>query len=380
MSISRKHILVFADWYLPGFKAGGPIRSVANLVQSLDLDFSIVTRNKDHFSEVPYEGIVPNTWIQLEPNVRVIYFEENKVNEVALTPIICDPQYDKILLNSLFSALFSRLPLSIIKTHKLQSKTILAPRGMLKAGALSIKPLKKKVFLALSRWTGNFDGITWMATNEQEASEIRRHISTQATIRICPNLAFVPKGQVAKPIKHSGELNLVSIARISPEKGILESLTYLRNAKLEGKVSLVIYGTQQNAGYLEQCRSMASEISNAEIRFGGEINPHQVAEALRAAHFFYMTTLGENYGHAIIESLVNATPVIISDCTPWRNLQQANAGWDTPLESSAVVPVLRKAIEMGDASYQKMSTDAFSYGRSNAEDPSVLRQAYAIFA
>lgn len=372
--------MVFADWYLPGFKAGGPIRSVANLVQSLDLDFSIVTRNKDHFSEVPYEGIVPNTWIQLESNVRVIYFEENKVDEAALTPIICDPQYDKILLNSLFSALFSRLPLGIIKKQKLQSKTILAPRGMLKAGALSIKPLKKKLFLALSRWTGNFDGIMWMATNEQEASEIRLHISDKASIRICPNLAFVPKQQMSKPIKHSGELNLVSIARISPEKGILEALTYLRDARLNGQVSLKMYGTQQNESYLEQCQAMAAQITNAEIRFDGEINPQQVAEALQSAHFFYMTTLGENYGHAIIEALVHATPVIISDRTPWRNLQLANAGWDAPLESSAIVPILQKALEMDDVFYQKMSADAFSYGRSNAEDPSVLRQAYAIFA
>jgi glycosyltransferase involved in cell wall biosynthesis len=141
-----------------------------------------------------------------------------------------------------------------------------------------------------------------------------------------------------------------------------------------------MYGTQQNEGYLEQCRAMAAQIANAEIRFDGEINPQEVAEALQSAHFFYMTTLGENYGHAIIEALVHSTPVIISDRTPWRNLAQTNAGWDVPLESIAVVPILQKCLEMDDAEYQRMTADAFSYGKANAEDPSVLRQAYAVFA
>jgi hypothetical protein len=33
--MTKKKILVFVDWYLPGYKAGGQIRSVASMVGHL---------------------------------------------------------------------------------------------------------------------------------------------------------------------------------------------------------------------------------------------------------------------------------------------------------------------------------------------------------
>ncbi len=35
----RPHVGLFIDWYLPGFRAGGPIQSMANLVAHLSSDF-----------------------------------------------------------------------------------------------------------------------------------------------------------------------------------------------------------------------------------------------------------------------------------------------------------------------------------------------------
>ncbi|MNY40193.1 hypothetical protein D3C86_1749200 [compost metagenome] len=48
-----------------------------------------------------------------------------------------------------------------------------------------------------------------------------------------------------------------------------------------------------------------------------------------------MPTHGENYGHAIAEALSAGTPVLISDATPWRGLQQEGVGWDIPLGEGA---------------------------------------------
>ena len=41
---SRKKILVAIDWYLPGYKAGGPIRSCASIINCLkdDFDFAVL--------------------------------------------------------------------------------------------------------------------------------------------------------------------------------------------------------------------------------------------------------------------------------------------------------------------------------------------------
>ena len=45
----KKKILIFIDWFLPGYKAGGPIQSVVNLINHLghEYDFDVVTSNKD---------------------------------------------------------------------------------------------------------------------------------------------------------------------------------------------------------------------------------------------------------------------------------------------------------------------------------------------
>ena len=53
------------DWFLPGYQAGGPIRSVANIVAALssDFEFYIVTRNTDLVGG-PYKDIEPNKWLK----------------------------------------------------------------------------------------------------------------------------------------------------------------------------------------------------------------------------------------------------------------------------------------------------------------------------
>ena len=45
----RPVVLVAIDWYLPAYRAGGPIRSIANLVAALgdEIDFRIVCGNRD---------------------------------------------------------------------------------------------------------------------------------------------------------------------------------------------------------------------------------------------------------------------------------------------------------------------------------------------
>ncbi|MFZ9090683.1 MAG: glycosyltransferase, partial [Planctomycetaceae bacterium] len=43
-------------------------------------------------------------------------------------------------------------------------------------------------------------------------------------------------------------------------------------------------------------------------------------------------TQGENFGHAIFESLAVGTPVLISDQTMWRELAAQSAGWDLSLD------------------------------------------------
>jgi glycosyltransferase involved in cell wall biosynthesis len=380
MSNKRLKILVFSDWFLPGFRAGGPIRSLANLVIALDrCDFYIVTRITDHHSTTPYPGKKSREWYTFNNHTQVMYLAEDDIRPSVLKPLISDPTFDRIYINSLFSPKFALLPLWLVQKLGVSEKVIVSPRGMLKKGALSMKPVKKKLFLKAARWVGFYKGVLWEATNAQEAMEIGEHFGSKIRYRIAPNLASVPVKRAVKMKKKTGELMLVCVARISPEKGIFEALDFLRVARLKGKVSIKFYGAKTNRTYLHMCEAVAETIPDVSVTFCGEVDPSALPGILAENHFMFMPTLGENYGHAIVEALVNATPVIISDRTPWRELQEHRAGWDLPLKAEAFAPVLKECLEMDHEAYIQLSNGAYTFGTASANDPETIQAAYALF-
>jgi hypothetical protein len=72
----RRHpvILTFTGCYLPGYKGGGPIRTIANMVAVLkdEFDFRIVTSDHDLGDRTAYPGIQVNTWEKVA-GAQVLY-------------------------------------------------------------------------------------------------------------------------------------------------------------------------------------------------------------------------------------------------------------------------------------------------------------------
>jgi glycosyltransferase involved in cell wall biosynthesis len=381
MEFRVPRILVFSDWFLPGFRGGGPIRSLANLVELVDAEFDIVTRSTDLHSDVPYPDIQEGVWIPWNQRTRVMYLSEQHMQPGRIRMLLQDREYDWFYLNSLFSPRFTLMPLQVLRDRGWSQKVILAPRGMLKPGALSVKSWKKKVFLFIASRTNHFGfrGIRWHATNEAEGHEIQSAFGT-VQVSVAPNLPHIPAQPISHPPKPEGELRLVCIARVSPEKGMLEGIRFLRDAGLGKGVTLDIYGTRQNVAYLQSCEEMARQVAGAHISFHGELEPALISGVLSEAHFFYLATWGENYGHAIIEALLHGVPVIISDRTPWKNLYDASAGWSLPLDTSAFTAVLRQAASLNGTAYAALCAGAFSYGSGHALNPAALAASQRLFA
>ena len=370
---------MFIDWYLPGYRAGGPIRALANLVQRLDDQFYIVTRDTDHHSSEPYEGIAAGKWTRLASNVQVMYCHEAEVGLRFCRDLIRQLDCNRIYLNSMYSPRFTLLPLLAAACEGRLAQCILVPHGMLAPGSLSAKSWRKRAFLRLARWSGWFNRIRWHATSENERTEILRWFPGVRDIRVAPNLAAASGSKPLRPEKRVGELRLLILARISPEKGILEALQFLEHAQLRAEVVCQVHGVHQNTAYLEECRALCARMSGVRAIIGNEVEPGEVPELRSRYHFLYLPTRGENYGYAIVEALANATPVIISDRTPWRNLAAQAAGWDLPLEPEAFARVLRHCVAMDQAEYARLCAGAFALGQRIAADPAAIRASAAIF-
>lgn len=182
------------DWFLPGYKAGGPIRSVSNMVRVLseDVDFYIVTRNTDLSDDEPYKNIEPNKWLA-KYSAHVYYLSADNYSKDKIKTLIGERNYDAMYLNSLYSSQYTITPLRIRNKHFPDLKTVLAPRGMLGPGALKTKSLKKSIFLKTTQLFQFFKNITWHATSEDEKNTISKIFGSNAKIIVAEPISMPAK-------------------------------------------------------------------------------------------------------------------------------------------------------------------------------------------
>jgi len=378
-----KRILVFIDWYLPGYKAGGPIRSVANMVEHLsdEYKFLIVTRNTDYLEDKPYPDICPNEWIKRTDNQQVIYLSKKQVSIKKIKQLVRETEFDLVYVNGVYSFYFSVLPLVLMRYFS-DKKIIVAPRGMLSAQGLGVKSLKKKAFVIISRLIGLYKKVTLHVTSNGEQEDIEQLKLKPGLIYPVPNMPpKVSNNEVEKIEKRTGELKLISIARISPEKNTLFALKCLKNYKYNGEIEFDLYGSVYQQSYWKQCKDCIDKLpANIKVSYRGELNNSLVSNKLRQYHFLFLPSIGENFGHSLLESLLAACPVIISNKTPWRELEHKNVGWDIDLKTPEIFAKrIQHALDLANEEYTKMSENAQSYAISKTNSNQTKLSYYKLF-
>ena len=159
----RKKILITIDWFLPGTKSGGPVRSYANMLDHLGdyYDFYVVTRDTDFLSNEVYKGIQSNAWNKINNYTQVYYFSKNTLNRNNLKELFQNTVFDVAYINGIYSWYFSILPIILLKNHP---KVLVSARGMLNPQAFTVKPLKKKVYLAIANMVNLYKNVRFHAT------------------------------------------------------------------------------------------------------------------------------------------------------------------------------------------------------------------------
>lgn len=377
--MNKKKILIFVDWYVPAFKAGGPVRSVYNLVTQLadDYDFYIVTGDRDLGDVDPYLKIKFNEWQEIGSS-KVMYLSKDKQKLKNFKSLIKEIDPAIVYLNSLFSFTFTLQPLWLKKKFP-QIKFILAPRGMLGKGSLELKRRKKEVFIGLARLIKLYSGIFWHVTNEKEEREVKKAFGNQNNIVIADNMATCPKFALSEliPLKtiDFNQKRFLFVGRISRVKNVKKLIHwFLAVSSQSDHITLDIVGTIEDKNYFQEIEALVS--ANDNISVYGAIHPDELAEIYAKAHFFCLPTRHENYGHVIIEALSYACPVIISKRTPWRKLKSKNIGWDISLDKpEQFIAVMEECIEMDQERYLEMSESAFSFAQEHI-NRSELQNAY----
>lgn len=363
-------ILIITDWYEPGYKAGGPIQSCRNIVKTFQgqYEFYVLTSDRDLRDTKAYEGIVADAWTNTAAGTKVFYASPGYLTKQHFIDIMRQVQPGVVYFNSMFSPGFTLKPLWWLMSEKYQGKIVLAPRGMLQAGALQKKTFKKKFALALLRTFGWSKRIIFHATDEQEKNDITHFFPNNAGVVLARNIPNINTARWQQRPKLPGTLNCIFISRIHPKKNLELALQAMKQVAGQCKLSFDIYGEEDDAGYSMDCRKMAETAGvNASISFRGPLPHAEVFATLSRYHLFVLPTLGENFGHSIFEALSAGVPVLISDKTPWRNLQEHAAGYDLPLrDASLFAGKLQAFCDMDQHEYNKWSMNAYKFAEQYA--------------
>jgi glycosyltransferase involved in cell wall biosynthesis len=379
-------ILTLADYYLPGTHAGGALRSLANLIATLgnELDFRVITRDRDWLSDQRYPGITPGTWEPVGP-AKVMYLAPEDIRPSTLRRVIAQTPHEVLYLNSLFSRVFTLSVLAYRRAGMIPDRpVVLAPRGQLTPGALGINARKKGAFLAAAKLAGLYRGITWQASSPDEEREVHEYFDTPrapAHAVVAPDLP-TPWDQLAVVThrrKIAGSLAATFISRIARKKNLLGAIDLLRGTT--GDVAFDVYGPAEDPQYLRECEAaMATLPPNVRARYAGPLEYDEIAPAFARYDVFLFPTLGENFGHVLIESLAAGCPVAVSDRTPFRDLEARGAGWVVPLEDpDRYRRALERCAAMGADEHARMSNAARDYARRVIEDPTPIEQNRRLF-
>ena len=316
----KKQILCFVEYYLPGYKAGGPIRSISNMVEALNdcIEFYIVCRKNDINCDIQYKNININRWNTVG-SANVYYLDSNFSGISRIVNLLKLKKWDSIYLNSFFSPYFSILPLYLIKIfHLNQGQIILASHGEFSNSALSIKWLKKYIYLKFFLKSRAYSNITFHASTQGEANDITNALHLpQSQIKIAKNLPSNKNCNSSFSLRLPGPLRIIFISRIAKMKNlkfIIDVLSQVKNS-----IEFSIYGPIEDRVYWAECLSRLEKLpANILFNFYGEVAYDHVFDVISRHDLLVLPTLGENYGHIIAEALHCSVPVLISDRTPWN--------------------------------------------------------------
>lgn len=314
----KKRIAIFIGGYLPAKKYGGPVTSIANLVENLCDDFDFYIISNDHeFQETERLSGIKQGWNKVG-NGKVLYLRESEYSYRRFISILDKVKADMVYLSSVF---YYQMNFPAIRAaNRLGIPIILAPRGELCEGAMKIGKTKKEIFLCIERASKIFKNTYFQATSEDEETAIKKYLKiSNDRIFNLPNMACKVSLSNMEP-KSDDCLRLVYISRLVRKKNVLFAIQQIKKCKTN--IRFDIYGPIEDKEYWEECKfELADCPDNVIIEYRGAISPGESVSVFKKYNIFVFPTLSENYGHVIAEALAAGCHLIVSKgTTPWDDI------------------------------------------------------------
>lgn len=367
-------ILVTIGGYIPAKNYGGPVVSINNLCALLQEEWEIYILTVDHDinSTVRFANINEG-WNDID-YIKVMYLRENEISYNKIKMIVNDISPDLIYVNSIFLAKFI-LPFFRL-CEKLNIPLLIAPRGELCKQPYSVKRIKKLPYTFLIRNIYDKKRTYYQATSEEERQQIKRILKVnEGQIILLDNIPSIPNSKINKYQKKINSLRCIFFSRIHPKKNLLFALQVLR--EITDNVTFDIYGNIEDHAYWKVCEEEIRTMpANIKVNYLGSIEHDEFVSAFSQYDIMLFPTKSENYGHVIAEAMLSLCPVIISDQTPWNDINDVKAGWAISLDRKDLfIDALKQVADMGELEYSELVSKCEQY-ISNKINISKLKLEY----
>ena len=335
-------VLVLADYYAPVCEATGPVSSLKAIMNALsgDLEFYLLTRFKGKKIKQITSQVTSNIWIDRGE----CFARYNKNNFDLLRTLfksVLSSEYQTLYCNSFFSLYYSIIPLAINKSLRRRGiqNIVVSPRGELSKDALSIKPLRKKIFLTLAKLVNLHDSISWHVTSESEKKDLLE-IFVDAKVIAVPNLIDYDCDYKINNSKFIGQAKLVFLSRIVEIKNLLIVVKSLQF--VSSPVAFDIYGPVEDERYWNECKALMKMLpDNVTCNYKGVVEKKCVRDVLSGYQLLVAPSRSENFGHVLVEAMSAGVALIIGKNTPWSKLPLYDAGFvidhEDPKELAKVI-------------------------------------------
>lgn len=353
--------------YHPAFAYGGPPESAHQLSRHLAREGTEVRVLTTDANGVKLTVDVDTTReLELEPHLRVRYCPRRLPESVAPSLLAALPGYvawcDVVHLNAVYN--FTTLP-TLLAASLAGKPVVWSARGALSRWKETRRAAPKAAWEAICRALAPARTVLHVTSESEQQQAVARMPGLRTAL--IPNGVELP-AEAPRPAP-SETLRLLYLGRLHPIKGLENLIAACAELARRGerRFTLTLAGGGEPA-YVEALQRAVAVAALADrITLLGEVPPAQKGRLFAAADLLVAPSFTENFGLAIAEALAHGVPVIAGRGTPWRGLDEHDAGlWvpnDAPSLAAAITALrARPLAAMGARGRAWMERD-FGWGR-----------------
>lgn len=334
---------------------GGTSFFFADLISALSnfsyLSLSVVSQAKLNTSSA--YAPLPNVTHFIPATNSNILYSSNLLSILAFFRLLLTSKPDIIHCHGIWSPLINTV---IFFAHLLHIPIVLHPHGMLEPWSLARHSRRKQFLLSLFQRRCLCFVDLFMATSHQERLSLLR-LGFKAPIAVIPIGFNNLKTSLHRP--SISPRKLLFLSRIHPKKGLH---MLLRSWSQISAPNWILQVAGPDAGDLTSSLALVSELSIHErVQFLGNLDASSKSAAYGQASLFVLPSYSENFGIVVLEALSHGLPVIVTDTTPWHDVQTYSCGWSIPPTEDSLATTLRHALSLPSSTLTIMGARSKSF-------------------